>query len=94
MKPLEQYDYEIEVEYLGMDYTVYADLYEHGNYNVIAQAWDCPGYFEILDDPQFHNYVVYDTETGLEVLPEHRGEILLISENVLRNCYWQEELNF
>ena len=87
-------EYEIEVEYLGITYLVYADLWGHGDYDVIPVRHDDPGGFDILRDPKFYNFTIVDVDTDLEVIPEKEKEILLISTEVLKNLYWSQELNY
>lgn len=87
-------DFEIEIEYLGITYLVYADLWEDGCYSYIKQTHDDPGGYEIIDDPVFYNFKIVDTETYLEVIPEHRREVLYIATEVLKNMYWDKRLNY
>lgn len=82
-------DYEIDVEYLGTTYIVWANVYNHGTY----QKYTNPEEYDIIEDPEFFEYVITDEETGLEVIPEEVEAVKIIAENVLRNVYWQRELN-
>lgn len=87
-------DYEIYVNYLGIDYRVTADLWDHGNYDMIMQRQSEPGGFEVIDEPEFYNFKFIDVQTDLEVLPEDIGALKIIAYNVLCNLYWEKELNY
>lgn len=87
-------DYEIFVEYLGTDYRVEADLYDHGVYDIIPVRNDDPGGFDILEDPIFCGFKIVDVETDLEIIPEQEKEVLYIATEVLKNLYWDEWLNY
>lgn len=84
--------YEIEINYLEVDYVVYANLYEEGYYSVIPQRDDDEGGFEVHSDPSFCDYIFIDSMTGLEVVPCEG--LKKIAEEVLKNIYWLDELNY
>lgn len=87
-------EYEVWVEVDGREYNVYANLEEYGIYERIPETWDSPADVETIQEPVFGKFVIYDCETGFEVLPENKGEILKLAEMIMNNFYWDEELSF
>lgn len=79
-------EYDVDVYFEGKYYYVTADLYDNGSYSVHEDD-SGRGWYEIEEEPEFYNMVVYDYDTD-EELTVVNEELLETILNVLQEVYW------
>jgi len=80
-------DYESEVQWNGTEYVVGANLWDDGVYKDIPADDSGPEELEIIEDPVFYDFEVYDTDTE-EYLDNPHSEIISRAKEVFSNIYW------
>lgn len=82
-------DYEVEIEVDGVEYMVYADIYQEGSYDWAkdgaGQEW-----LDVNSNPEFHRFVVFRyNDDGEETqLKAWDTQVRKKAEQIMTEIYW------
>ena len=82
-------DYDLDLFYKGVYYTVSADLYDYGVFRIIEDGAGMEEY-EILDEPVFSGVAIFDPSG--DVVDEPDDLLFKAAQELLKEVYWDRTL--